>query len=454
MIALRKGVVVSMASVLKGISVPKRKITYIISPTKLPVPCEVVLPMQMHIGKAAIPVVREGDRVAVGTVVARPDGDLSSYIHSSVSGIVTDVGSFETLDGRVVSAVRIASDGEGRVCCDVAPPRVTCRDDFVDALKQSGIVGLGGAGFPTHVKYSVAPERIKTIIINAAECEPYITSDTHTMVRHGEYVEVAIEAFREYLGVGRIIVGFERDNEMMTASLEALADRCSIIQLKRLSEVYPQGAERVLIYHTTGEVTPVGGLPINAGCIVSNISTVAEIGRYLKHGMPLVERCITVDGGAVRESKNVIVPVGVRLRDVIDYCGGFLSAPAKLLFGGPMMGLSVNSIDMPILKNTNAVLALDSDEAFYTAPSPCIRCGSCLRACPFDIDPAAIARARKRGAIDAVRRLRVDACMECGCCSYVCPAKLPLVESNRMGKAELRQHDAAKRRALGKEGIV
>lgn len=395
--------------------------------------------MRMHIGAPARAVVRAGDKVSVGSLVGKADGAVSANIHSSVSGIVTEICELTLQRGVKTKAIRIASDGENRRSESLSPPEIKSKDDFVRAIRQSGIVGLGGAGFPTHVKYDVDADRAECLIVNAAECEPYITSDTCTFSLRSDDVKRAFEAISEFYAVKRIIIGVEKGNKRASLAAKSLEAKCERVEAVLLGDVYPQGAERVLIYHVTGKVVPTGCLPIDSGCIVSNVSTLAEIGRYLKDGVPLVERCITVDGGAVREAQNVIVPVGVRAHEVFEFCGGFCEKPPLLLYGGPMMGVLQKDVSVPVMKNTNALLALSLAEASVDPTTSCIRCGSCFRSCPFDIDPAAVARAYKRGAAESVRILRIDACMECGCCAYACPAKLPLVESNRLAKQMLKK---------------
>lgn len=424
---------------LPGAGVPKRKNTNSMNAYKMPSPEEIILPMSMHIGKPAVPAVKVGESVCMGALVGEADGKLSSPVYSSISGMVTEILDITLPGGRSSKAVRITSDGEQRPCASLEIPYITGRDSFVKAVAHSGIVGLGGAGFPTHVKLDVEYSRADVLLINCAECEPYITSDTCTAVNKTEDAVYGIMAITEYLGISRVVIGLEEGNYEMQMAAEKIAQAVPNSEVSTLRDYYPQGAERVLIYHTTGRVVKMGQLPIDAGCIVSNISTVAELGRYLKTGVPMLTRCITVDGGAVRERRNVTVSIGTKVRDVINFCGGLCERPKVLLFGGPMMGVEADSFDVPILKNTNAILTLTADEMNFSPPSNCIRCGSCLAVCPYFIDPAAIARAFKRKNIDSLKAHRVDACMECGCCSYVCPAKLPLAVNNRLAKIFLKE---------------
>ena len=227
--------------------------------------------------------------------------------------------------------------------------------------------------------------------------------------------------------------------------MQELASQKSGVEVHVLPSIYPQGGEKVLIYNTTKKIVPKGGLPLDVGVIVINCTTLAEIAKYLETGMPLVEKCITVDGSAVREPKNVVAPIGTPLTKLFDFCSGFKSEPEKVLYGGPMMGIAVPSLDEPVLKNTNAVIAMDKNEAKPPKVTPCINCGACLNHCPLKLDPREIARAYKRNSAEDLQMLCVDLCMECGCCSYVCPAKRPLVQTNKLAKAKLREYVNSKK---------
>ena len=329
----------------------------------------------------------------------------------------------------------------------IVPPEVHCREDLVAAIGESGIVGLGGAGFPTYVKFDVDGDRVEELIINGAECEPYITSDTRTMLDRVQDMREGIEAVQKYIGIRKVMICIEKNKKEAIASMQEMAKTMEGVTVKVLRSKYPQGGEKVMIYHATGKVVPGGKLPIDVGCIVSNCTTVAEIGRYLRTGMPLVERTITVDGGAVKEPKNVTVPIGTSLADVFAYCGGFTAEPGKVLYGGPMMGIAVPTLEAPVLKNTNAILALSEKEAKLPKVTPCIRCGACTNHCPFGLNPAGISEALRLGEIETLKKLRVDLCMECGCCAYYCPANRPLIQNNKLGKAALRDA-AAKEKAM------
>ncbi len=431
-----------MALSLHGIRLPHKKNTANMQAVTMPSPASVTIPMQMHIGKPATPVVKAGDKVYVGTLIGKADGVISASIHSSISGTVKKIDQLLTAGGTYCQSVIIESDGEMTPDPAIAPPVIDSKESFIEAVRSSGIVGLGGAGFPTGVKYNVPEGKIEEFIINGAECEPYITSDTRTMIDRADDIKLALGYIKKYLAPKKIIIGIEKNKPEAIASMKALAAEDSIVSVKALSSVYPQGGEKVLIYHLTGKKVEVGKLPIDVGCVVSNCTTVADIGKFIRTGLPLTEKCVTVDGSSVKTPMNVIAPIGTPLKDVFEFAGGFKDDPYKILYGGPMMGISVPSINEPILKNTNAILAFNKKDAILRKPQPCIKCGRCINVCPFGINPPALARALSSHDYDSMVKFGADACMECGCCSFVCPANRPLVQNNKLAKAELREKRA------------
>ncbi len=428
---------------LKGIHIPHRKNTAGISAVKMHTPSTVTIPTIMHRGAPAEPVVKKGDEVRVGTLIAKAGKGLSSPIHSGVSGTVKGITETLMWDGKKIPSIVIESDGLMTLDESIKPPVVSDKESLISAIKDSGIVGLGGAGFPTYLKLDTKNE-IEELIINGAECEPYITSDSITMVDAAEDIAFALETLLQHLKIGRVVIGIENNKPDAVKALREATAKNERITVKSLKSVYPQGGEKVLIYNTTGKIVPEGKLPIDVGCVVMNSTTTAFIGKFLKTGLPLVEKCVTVDGSAVKEPKNVIVPIGTALSDVFEFAGGFKSEPLKVLYGGPMMGIAVPDLSYPIIKNTNAILAFDSAEAVLPETTPCIRCGACVSACPFGINPSAISKALKTGDLDKLERVGANLCMECGCCSYVCPASRPLVTNNRLAKQALRERKAEK----------
>ncbi|MBE6740060.1 MAG: electron transport complex subunit RsxC [Ruminococcaceae bacterium] len=436
-----------MGSKLRGIHTPHRKDTKNSPVIRMDIPSTVTIPMSMHIGKPATPTVKVGDLVKVGTKIGEANGYVSSPIYSSVSGKVAKIGEYLMLSGGTVPSVIIESDGEMAVDESVTPPSVNNKDEFIDAVKNSGIVGLGGAGFPTYVKLNVDPEKIDYLIINGAECEPYVTSDTVTMLTREDDMALALETMQRCLGIKNVIIGIENNNKKAAVNMQKMAENIKDLSVKVqvLPSVYPQGGEKVLVYHTTGRKIGADKLPIDVGCIVINCTTVAAIGAYLRTGMPLVEKCVTVEGGCVAKPQNVIAPIGASLKEVFDCCGGLTEQPAKLVYGGPMMGITVQNTGYSVIKNTNAVLALTTKEAKLPKTTACIRCGTCVNTCPFGLAPVSIAEAYDKKDANLLSDLAVLSCMECGCCSFVCPANRPLVQINKLSKQFVK--DEAKKEA-------
>ncbi len=425
-----------------GVHVPHRKNTADRSAIRLNEIKTVTIPMSMHIGAPATPTVKVGDPVWVGSLIGEGAGMVSAPIHSSVSGKVLKITELLISAGNTVPAIVIESDGQMTPCQSLQPPTVNTREELVEAIRASGVVGLGGAGFPTHVKFRVDPERIEELIINGAECEPYITSDSLTMETRADDMEYALRALQKHFSIRRVIIGIEGNKKKAIASMRAMAAKMEGVEVAVLPQIYPQGGEKVLIHQTTKKIIPTGKLPIDVGCIVCNCTTVAAIGTYLKTGMPLVEKCVTVDGGSVKQPQNLIVPIGASLEDVFAFCGGFTVPPKKVLYGGPMMGVTVPNLNVPILKNTNAVIALTPKEAWLPKTTACIRCGACTNTCPFGLAPAEILLAYQKKDTAALRKLSVDTCMLCGCCSFTCPANRPLVQTNSLSKQLLREEKA------------
>ena len=426
---------------LSGVKLKHRKHTSHSVPEKLPVPEYVVIPMSMHIGKPANPIVKVGQRVTVGELIGEADGFVSSPVYSSVSGKVKKISTVTVYGGMKTRAVEIETDGIQEICETVKPPTVNDFDSFVKAIKDSGITGLGGAGFPTFIKIGVKDiSMAKAVIINSAECEPYITSDTRTMLDKADYIFKGIDLVQKYLEPNTVIIGIENNKKSSIAKMKEMAQTRDNVQVKVLPAVYPQGGEKVLVYNTIGKIIPKGGLPIDVGAIVINCTTLAAIAEYIETGMPLVEKCVTVDGSAVAEPKNVIAPIGTPIKNLFDYCSGFSKDPKKVIYGGPMMGISVPSLDAPVLKMTNAVIAMDEKDAKLPKPTACINCGECVNHCPLKLDPRNISKAYKLNLVDELQNLCADLCMECGCCSYVCPANRSIVQTNKLAKAKLNEY--------------
>ncbi len=431
-----------MAFSLHGTKVPHRKNTHDMPAVRMPIPATVTIPLAMGIGKPSIPCVKAGDAVKVGTLIGEAGGYVGAHVYSSVSGTVKKIDDVLASSGALIPAVIIESDGLMTPDESVTPPTINFREDLLEAIKKSGLVGLGGAGFPTYVKYNVDPSAIQEVIVNCAECEPYITSDNCTMLDRTDDIQYAVWLLKKYLGVPKIIFGIESNKPAAAEKLKKICEQFDGASVKVLPSVYPQGGEKVLIYHITGKVVPAGELPIDVGCIVSNVTTLAELGKFATTGMPLVERCITVDGSAVKTPKNVIAPIGTAMQDIFDFCGGLSEDVGKVFYGGPMMGITVPDTGMPIIKTTNAIIALTEKDAYIPEAQPCIRCGRCVNVCPFGINPPLICKAFKAGDVDTLEKLGTQVCMECGCCQFVCPAHRPIVQNNKLAKALIREKRA------------
>ncbi len=421
---------------LKGVKVPHLKHTTHQEPVRMSVPPVVKIPMAMHIGAPCRPIVEVGDEVKVGQKIGEPAGFVGAPIHSSVSGKVTSIERMQLFNGRFDTVI-IESDGNQTVSDEVVPPQINDTESFLKAVRECGLVGLGGAGFPTSVKLTVKePAHVEYLIVNGAECEPYLTSDFTTMTTDTDAMIRAINAVCKYIGIRNVIIGIE-DNK--PEAIDIFKKRASEIdaefQVKSLPSMYPQGGEKVLIYSCTGRVVPAGKLPLDVGCIVMNVTTLAVLGKYLETGMPLIEKCVTVDGSAVKNPGKVIAPIGASIREVVETLGGYKSVPKKILMGGPMMGMAVPSDECPVVKNNNGFTIFNEKDAIQPEETECINCGRCVATCPLRLMPNRIARAYKLKDVDALKELDIMTCMECGCCSYVCPAKKDLVGTNKLSKA-------------------
>ncbi len=441
------GVISAVKKVRGGVKVPHHKNTADFEVVRMPEPKQVILPMQQHIGAPCTPTVKVGDTVCVGQVIGDSDKPVSTPIHASVSGTVTAIGNVKLASGTVVQGVTIESDGEMRLYEGIKAPHVESKEDFVKAIRESGLVGLGGAGFPTHIKLN-APSKIDTLIINAAECEPYITVDYRECIENSWDVYSGIRTIMEFLEIPNVVIAVEDNKPEAFKILEQIVDGNSsangAIKIMQLESRYPQGAEKMMIQSATGRQLPPGKLPSDIGCMVMNVASTAFISRYLKTGKPLVSRSLTVDGLGIKEPKNIRVPIGTSISDIIDFCGGFSEDPVKIVAGGPMMGTSITDLDHPILKNNNALLVFSKEDAKVFKETDCIRCGRCAAACPLSLVPTRIVRNTKAKDADALVKDGVMVCMECGSCAYSCPAKKPLVQHMRLAKSLVREAGAKK----------
>ncbi len=412
----------------------------------MPPPAEVLLPLLQHIGAPAQPIVKSGDTVKVGQKIAEASGYVSSPIYASISGIVGKPEEYLRSDGRRTAAIRIVSDGEMSLYDGITPPVITDLESLILAARESGVVGLGGAGFPLAVKLDALKKgSIDTVVFNGAECEPYITSDTRTMIDQADRIKYGVELIERYApSVVNFIFGIEKNKPEAIAKMKEIFADDPKVSVKALPPRYPQGAEKVLIFNTTRRTVPEGKLPADVGVLVMNVTSLASFAEYCESGMPLVARNITLDGSVISEPKNIKTPIGTAIRDVIEFGGGTKEKVGKILFGGPMMGIAASSSEEPVVKTTGAITVMGVKESIPPEESACIHCGRCAESCPHNLLPDSFSKAleleSKDDRIKLLEKNKIMLCMECGCCSYVCPAGRPLVQNNKLAKAEYREY--------------
>ena len=424
-----------------GVHVPHRKNTASKQSVEMTDVKSVTITMSQHIGAPCKPTVKVGDYVTVGQIIGNSDAYVSVPIHSSVSGTVKKIDKVTSPDGTKTDAITIESDGEMRMCETLAPPVINNLSDLLKAARDSGLVGLGGAGFPAHVKLNIPTNKnVDTLIINVAECEPYITADHREVIENSWAVMSGIYTIKDILGIKRVIIGVENNKPDAIKELRAIADneidKYDEVRVLALKASYPYGAEKVLIKACTNREVPVGGLPSDAGCLVMNVASIAFLAEYIKTGIPLIKRRITVDGDAIKNPMNVIAPVGTSVKDIIEFCGGYKCEPKKIIMGGPMMGIDICDENAVIEKRNNAITVMKSGK--NPKQTACIRCGRCTNSCPFGLAPVAFAKALEQNDMAALEGLHANLCMECGCCSFVCPADRKLVHAIKIGKGIVR----------------
>jgi electron transport complex protein RnfC len=400
-----------------------------------------VLPLGQG-GRAGKPVVARGQQVRRGQQIAAPDGFVSVALHSPVDGRVVDVGLHRHPNGEQVPSIEIAADPfstQQLAACAAVDPDALDADQFTAHVQQGGVVGLGGAAFPAHVKYKApAGKQVRHFVLNGCECEPYLTCDHRTMVERPADVLRGARIVARKLGADDIHIGVEQNKLDAIEALRAQVLPGEAIHVTPLQVKYPQGAEKMLIKALFGLEVPAGKLPIDVGAVVNNVGTMAALADWFDRGIPLVERIVTVAGPGVRRPANVLVPVGTPVRELLAHCGGTVPETHEMVMGGPMMGASLASIDVPVLKGTSGILAFTAAEAVRPNEYGCLKCGRCLDACANFLNPSVLARLARAGELQALEANFVMDCMECGACSFACPSNIPIVQLIRVAKSSIR----------------
>ena len=433
----------------RGIHPPQHKDTAAMPIRRLPFSPTLIVPLSQHIGKPAVCCVSVGQEVLRGQVIATADGFVSLPVHAPATGVVEAIGPMPSASGKMMDSVTIRVYQADSQQVQVSAPRDVdsmSKEGLLAAIQQTGISGLGGATFPAHVKLSVPPEtKIDTMVVNGAECEPFLTCDHRVMVERTQDLLRGIRIAMKVSGAPRTVIGVEDNKPDAIAAIQAALPADGSITVQALETKYPQGAEDTIIYALLGREIPAGQRPASIGVLVNNVMTLAYLGRLLPAGEGIVERVLTVAGPAVEKPGNYIVPIGTPLRFVLEQCGAKSSAK-EVILGGPMMGMTISSLDVPVTKGTSGVLAFADTGASDDAKRvySCIRCGECLKVCPKFLNPSQLGLlATKREFELMSERYHLDRCFECGCCSYVCPSHIPLVQQFRVAKAYNREKGTA-----------
>ncbi len=406
-----------------------------------------ILPVHQHLGAPSKPVVEVGQRVGRGQLIAEPGAFVSSSLHSPVTGWVRAIGRRRFPGGRYEQALEIEADPYATQRLDVQRPadwRGLSMEDFVAVMQQTGIVGLGGASLPAHVKYSLREGlKIKVLIANGAECEPYLTNDHRVMLERPDALLRGMEILQHILGAEESIIGIELNKP---DAIEALHSRIASDQPVRVVPLrvkYPQGDSKMLIKSLLGIEVPTGLHASDLGIIMNNVSTIAAIADYFDSGLPYIDRMVTVSGPGIEYPANLIVPLGTPVREVLRFCGGLKQDTKEVIMGGPMMGTPIASLDAPIIKSSSGVLAFTAEQTARPKEYPCIRCGRCVEACPYFLNPSKLARLARARLFEQMKRANLMECVECGSCTYSCPSGIPIVQLIRSAKSNIRSHKGA-----------
>jgi electron transport complex protein RnfC len=405
------------------------------------------LPLGQHIGAPSKPCVSKGQKVARGQVVAEAGGFVSTTLHSPVAGKVTAIAKRRHPNGEFMDSIEIESDpfaSQRFVDKDPIDWRRLSNAEFVDQVQTAGLVGLGGAAFPSHVKYALPEGRkIDHLILNGCECEPFLTCDHRLMVERAKEVIRGTEILANALGIEQITIGVEANKPDAVVALREATPSNLPIDVRSLEVKYPQGAEKMLIKALFGQEVPPGKLPLDLGMLVNNVGSMAAIADYFDRGLPLIDRVVTVSGPGVLRPTNLLLPIGTPVREVLEHCGGIDEDISEIVMGGPMMGFTLASLDAPVLKGTSGILVFTKEHTAYPAEYTCIRCARCLEACPIFLNPSRLGKLSRAGRYEEMQDYHLMDCMDCGACSYACPSSIPLVQLIRVGKSILR--DQAKK---------
>ena len=429
-----------------GVHPKENKIARDMAIQVFPDPDILVIPMSQHIGAPCKPLVKKGDLVTMGQKIGDNQG-LCVPVHASVSGKVKAVEMRAHTSGTTVMSVVIENDHQGTLCEDIKPRTqeevdALTPEELMNIIREGGIVGMGGATFPTHVKLSSGLGKVDTIIVNAGECEPYITSDDRICREMPAELISGLKVIMKILGLNNAHIAIEDNKPEAAKALQAQLCAADGITVDVLPAKYPQGAEKQMIYAVTGREVPSGGLPAAVGCAVFNAATCKAIHDCVYEGMPLIRRVVTVSGDIVMEPKNLLVPIGTSFNDLMEACG-HSENPYKVLSGGPMMGAAQYDLSAPTIKGVNAVTILGKKNKYAVEDARCLRCGKCIDACPMKLMPVLMYKALQSGEVDEMKSVHMMDCIECGCCAYTCPASVPLVLAFRSGKQILRSAAAA-----------
>jgi electron transport complex protein RnfC len=430
---------------LGGVHPPENKLSAAAAVETLALPKQVIVPVGQHLGAPATPIVKRGDEVKVGQLLAKSSGFISANIHSPVSGKVFKIDNVYDASGFRRPSIIINVDGdewlesidrseELKTEITLSPKEIT------DKLNEMGIVGLGGATFPSFVKLMV-PEgkKVDYLVINGVECEPYLTSDHRLMLEKGEEMLVGVRILMQALNTDKAMIGVENNKKDAIEHLQKLAAKYSGISIEPLKVKYPQGGEKQLIKALTGREVPSGKLPLEVGCVVNNVGTAFAVYEAVQKNKPLFERVVTVTGKSVKKPSNFLVRVGTPIKELIEAAQGLPENTGKIISGGPMMGKAVLNTDIPVVKGTSGILLMDDKEAKRAEPNTCIRCAKCVAACPMGLEPYLLSKTAKLGKFDLVEKEMVMDCIECGSCSYTCPSNIPLLDYIRLGKNKVGQ---------------